>query len=646
MPSAIRQARVSPADLTREQARRQVIADYFQRTPAWIEGNPSIRTPQHLAYAAFRQHAGWSVNIAKMVELPTGCGKTGVIGMAPFGIAAGRVLIITPNVTIREEIIAKLDTTNPNNIYQTLQLLPPGHPFPQVVELARGNTPNLDDCQRADIVVANIQQALLYTTIFPPGFFDLLIVDEGHHIPADSWQQILAAFPATKKLYLTATPFRADGQPLEGDPIYRYRLAEAIANGYVKNLIRVDAIPSRLVFVTAGTRTEYSQSDVLRLKEQDWFSRGIALSDACNETILEKAVQLLNAKRRQSHVPHQIIAAACSTAHAHRLVALCQRRGLRTTCLLSQMPIREQEAIKRAIKDNHYDCVVHVGMLGEGYDHPPFSIAAIFRPYRSRGPYEQFIGRTLRRIPDGTDADNLAHIVSHIGLNLDRLWNAFRDELRDPASYHDPAAPPTDEATRQTVFTNKNDLAEDDADGEERTIPIPKASREEIAEFAIDSFVPLTTPSQDPASPMPPPQAFAPAPARQPVAPQHATAPRAPLQPPSLNRPDRLRRDIKNHLAQTCRKIAGQLLQNLHLKPTDNLIPLMGKGDEKTNFEVLIRLVNRELNQAMGKDPSHSQRDSWTLDELTEAQRSLPGLVPHLMKICRESMDNTHRGSV
>jgi superfamily II DNA or RNA helicase len=643
MMSSHRQThRLSANALAREQTRRAEIAHYFRSAPLRIEDNPAIRTPQREAYHAFRAQAAWSVNIAKLVELPTACGKTGVIAMAPFGIAQGRVLIITPNVTIREEITAKLDGQNPSNIYDTLQILPPGHPLPQVIELSRNGAPNLDDCRRADIVVANIHQALLYRHAFPESFFDLLIVDEGHHIPADSWQQIITHFRFAKKLYLTATPFRADGQPIDGDPIYRYRLADAIAQGYVKNLIRIDAVPNRLIFVAGDTRTEYSMHDVLNMKTEEWFSRGIALSQACNETILEKAVQLLNEKRRRSWVPHQIIAAACSRRHAQQLVALCRRRGLRTTCLLSTMPIQEQHAIKEAIKANRFDCVVHVGMLGEGYDHPPFSIAAIFRPYRSRAPYEQFIGRTLRCIPHAAPHDNIAHIVSHVGLNLDHLWQAFRDELRDPSTYRsapDPLRPEPQPHEDEEI---------DDTD-DDRTIEIPRAAREEVREFTVDTFVPLaaSTASSHHSShtpPAPPSDHFNPVPTLPSGRPwPPPSLPSRPTTPIPINRPDRLRRHIKTQLAKDCRRTAGKLLHALGLTPDHTIVPILGKGGEKNNFEVLIRFVNRELNRAMGKEASQSHRDHWTLDELTTAQARLETLFPTLLEICRRALDPARR---
>ncbi len=73
-------------------------------------------------------------------------------------------------------------------------------------------------------------------------------------------------------------------------------------------------------------------------------------------------------------------------------------------------------------------------MLGEGYDHPYLSIAAIFRPFRSELPYEQFIGRVLRTIPEKEVEkvdDNIADVVSHHYLQLAELWEKYKIELQE-----------------------------------------------------------------------------------------------------------------------------------------------------------------------------------------------------------------------
>jgi superfamily II DNA or RNA helicase len=47
----------------------------------------------------------------------------------------------------------------------------------------------------------------------------------------------------------------------------------------------------------------------------------------------------------------------------------------------------KQDAVLADLRSSNLDCIVQVQMLGEGFDHPPLSVAAIFRPFASLSPY-------------------------------------------------------------------------------------------------------------------------------------------------------------------------------------------------------------------------------------------------------------------
>ena len=80
------------------------------------------------------------------VQLPVGCGKTGLVGLTPFGLASGRVLIVAPNLTIRMNIIRELDVSNMNCFYRKRGVFLPTK-GPYVTELKTGA--NLHDCDGA-----------------------------------------------------------------------------------------------------------------------------------------------------------------------------------------------------------------------------------------------------------------------------------------------------------------------------------------------------------------------------------------------------------------------------------------------------------------------------------------------------------------
>ena len=81
------------------------IEDFFTAVTCDIDENIHLREPQIEAYQALYDYFKNGERVA-VVQIPVGCGKSGLAAIAPFGIARGRVLVITPNVTIKKGMLA------------------------------------------------------------------------------------------------------------------------------------------------------------------------------------------------------------------------------------------------------------------------------------------------------------------------------------------------------------------------------------------------------------------------------------------------------------------------------------------------------------------------------------------------------------
>lgn len=413
----------------------------FQTANANIEANELLREPQRDAHRAVREHFEASDGPA-IVQLPVGCGKTGIISTVPFGVAAGRVLVIAPNLTIRKGIADALDITSRECFWTKTRVLSDftAGPFVAVLD---GVDANLHDCVESQFVVTNIQQlassADRWLPQFPENFFDMILVDEGHHAAAESWQKVFRRFPEAKVVSLTATPFRSDQLALEGEVIYRYPFSRAMVNGFIKQIHSRAVAPAELYFTYGNDTKKHTLEEVLELREEQWFRRGVALSPECNRHIAEASIQRCNALRAQTGIPHQIIAAACSVDHARQVRAIYEECGYRAAEIHSEMPEDERDDVIEGLRVGRLDCIVQVQMLGEGFDHPRLSVAAIFRPFRSLSPFIQFIGRVMRVVVQNEPEhpDNQGFIVSHVGLNNDARWDEFRDlDLEDQLLLH------------------------------------------------------------------------------------------------------------------------------------------------------------------------------------------------------------------
>ncbi|WP_051237159.1 DEAD/DEAH box helicase [Paenibacillus pinihumi] len=407
---------------------------YFKNVNAFIEGNISLRDPQRIAHRKLKESFESDPDNHKIIVLPTGTGKTGTMGLAPYEISDGRVLIITPGKVIREGVSDEFDTRTPFNFWTKRKVILDDTKLPNVYRYAGYQTAAdkrriMGYLNKSDVVIANIHKVYSSTSrkalvnILDSNHFDMIIIDEAHHSAADSWLKTLKHFNAKKIVKLTATPIRGDDKEIDGEIIYKYELADAIKDGLVKNIVAEDYTTEKLEFLVDGQLVD--KEAALEAMDKKWVTRSVAYSAACNRTIVQMSIKRLNEKRLQGLAHHQIIAVTCDIEHAKEVKALYEEYGLNSAVVSSDDPENAEDVIIE-YKKGQLDVVVNVNMLGEGFDHPNISIAAIFRPFRTLAPYAQFIGRALRKIHEGNDAiDNISHVVYHKELGLDNLWSFY-----------------------------------------------------------------------------------------------------------------------------------------------------------------------------------------------------------------------------
>ncbi|MDZ4713732.1 MAG: DEAD/DEAH box helicase family protein [bacterium] len=443
---------------------------FFTNLDYNITDNDALREPQLEAYLRTYDFFRSGKNKA-ILQIPVGCGKSGLSSILPLGIAKGRVLIIAPNLTIRKTLYDAMDITNRQKCFwRKAQVLGNAQMVsgPLACTLETGN---ISVTEKAHIVITNIHQLATnvdkWLTQFPDNFFDMIIIDEAHHSAADSWKKVLDRFPEAKVVHLTATPFRSDKQTIDGELVYRYPFRSATLRGYIKRLKASYIAPKEIeLLFTDGSGKKYSLEQVLKLKEEDWFSKNVALAKTCNLHIAESSLEKLE-ELRLTGTRHQIIAVACSINHAKDIRTIYRERGYSADIIHSNQTVEEQDTVLRNLYNGTLDCIIQVQMLGEGFDHPKLSVAAIFRPFRSLAPYIQFVGRIMRVVVQNDPAhpDNLGHIVTHLGMNLDQRLKEFKQFENDDQAFWekvvggaDPEVPSNVRAGSARLTASENDV--------------------------------------------------------------------------------------------------------------------------------------------------------------------------------------------
>ena len=187
------------------------------RYPRETEEKKGLRKCQLGAIHAIASHFTNS-NYPAIITMPTGSGKTAILMLSAFVLMAKRVLVLTPSRLVRSQIKEEfkelqtlLDIGALTNITDK----------PKVYELKNKilTEEAWNGLKNFDVVVAtpmSISPAIDDIPAPPDDIFDLILIDEAHHSPAATWNEIIEAFPEAKKILFTATPFRRDKKEIKG----------------------------------------------------------------------------------------------------------------------------------------------------------------------------------------------------------------------------------------------------------------------------------------------------------------------------------------------------------------------------------------------------------------------------------------------
>lgn len=410
---------------------------YFKSTSVNIEGNSKLRSPQIEAYLKIQNYFKENPSGEALVVLPTGTGKSGLISIAPFGVSNGRVLIITPGLVTKNSI-SKTQESLQDNFWINFDVIFGLNNLPIINEYSSELTN--EHLESSNIIYSNIQRIIgesdrsLLNRV-PRDFFDMIIIDESHHSAANSWEQSLSYFNSAKKLHVTGTPYRGDGQEISGERIHETPLSEVMRDRYVKYLKKETINAQNLFFTTPEFPNErLSVEQVLEFKDSEWLQKSVALSEECSLDVIKYSLEKLKELKDISpNVPHKILAVGCSIPHAEDIQKWYSTRGVRSILIHSNMDRATQDSKFLAIENNECEVVVSVNMLMEGYDHKYLTILSIFRPYKSLNAFAQVIGRVLRAIPENEitafEIDNNATVIFHEEIGLNEMWSDFQKEV-------------------------------------------------------------------------------------------------------------------------------------------------------------------------------------------------------------------------
>lgn len=339
--------------------------------------NKGFRAGQLGALHAVLAHASVHDDPA-IVCLPTGYGKTSVMMSLPLLIAPTRVLVVEPSHALRKQVSSHFRELS---TLRRIGAIAPEVPNPSV--LRHEGRPSTEAEWKAlsefDVVVSTPGSS---SPAMAPGsprdLFDLVIFDEAHHVPAETWVAYLEHYAGARFVFLTATPFRRDGKVIPGKLVYRYPVMRAVDEGAFQPV----------TFRAAPVENVLDDSHI-------------------DKIIAETAISQLRADAAKG-LDHRLFVRAASISSARGLVSIYRNLGINVEAVDSRLSKRRQDDCERRLISGELQGIVCVDMFGEGYDFPKLKIAALHSPHRSLVPTIQFIGRFARMDPTTGQATLIA----------------------------------------------------------------------------------------------------------------------------------------------------------------------------------------------------------------------------------------------
>ncbi|WP_080431729.1 DEAD/DEAH box helicase family protein [Burkholderia ubonensis] len=311
------------------------------------------------------------------VVLATGLGKTVVLAESVAelyrdgAIPGGRVLVLAGT----RELVDQLQRSFWDQLPKWIQ----------THRLMGGESPG----DWEGITFSTIQSAVSRLDELPD--FGLVLIDEAHHIGAETFRRVTDHLSQSMIGGVTATPWRGDGYEIDellGPPVVKIGIEEGLRRGFLCEAdyrLLADNVDWNLV--RKQSRNRYSLSQLNRL----------LLLPTRDEEAARAIRETFERENRRS-----AIVFCSSIHHANSFAATLRLFEFRAEPITGEMPARERDRTMAAFRKGSLDIVTTRDLFNEGVDVPDVDMIVFMRVTHSRRIFVQQLGRGLRISPKKT----------------------------------------------------------------------------------------------------------------------------------------------------------------------------------------------------------------------------------------------------
>lgn len=224
--------------------------------------------------------------------------------------------------------------------------------------------------------------------------FDVVCVDEAHHIAAPSFEKIIEEAknknPNLKLVGFTATPKRGDKKGLRkffNNICDQITIKELVSLGFL--------VPPKAFVINIGS----TQEDLQKLGNASDFGEQGEVAKILNTEQVNAEVIRHFKKHCQTPNGYRPTIIFCSTIkHALDVADNFNKAGINAGVVHGEMSSAERKAALDMLANGKISVLTNVMVLTEGFDFPPVSCVVLLRKSSEKSTFIQMAGRGLRTV--------------------------------------------------------------------------------------------------------------------------------------------------------------------------------------------------------------------------------------------------------
>lgn len=373
--------------------------------PTWFDLRPrAFQTEMLERLAAERRHG----RMRNLLVAATGTGKTMVaafdyLAQTQHAGAPPRLLFVAHRIEILRQAMATFRQVLKRADFGEL--------------LADGGQVN--DHQHLFATVASVHARALVQNL-GADYWHTVIVDECHHLPAQTFTALMNQIKPKILLGLTATPERADGLPVasffdarpDASPAAELRLWDALDQQLLAPFEYYATADDSDLRTVAWGKPQQEARDLSKIFCAD-HARAKRIIDALNHYT----------DRRENT---RAIAFCVDIAHANFMADCFNQTGWPALAVTSQTPGNQRRRAPQDLANGTYRVLCTCDLYNEGVDIPDANTLLFLRPTQSPVVFAQQLGRGLR-LAAGKDSCLVLDFVGrvHDGFRFDQIFAAI-----------------------------------------------------------------------------------------------------------------------------------------------------------------------------------------------------------------------------